>query len=92
MFFGETIITYSFAVRFLYRKDQHALDTLLDYYQVLRDAKAGEADINNKYYNQVLAQRYQLPPGGIQPTYHSDNRPDRGRKPSYLRNPHKWCR
>lgn len=60
------------------------LDTLLDYYQVLRDAKAGEADINNKYYNQVLAQRYQLPPGGIQPTYHSDNRPDRGRKPSYL--------
>lgn len=27
MFFGETIITYSFAVRFLYRKDQHALET-----------------------------------------------------------------
>jgi hypothetical protein len=25
LFFGETIITYSFAVRFLYRKDQHAL-------------------------------------------------------------------
>lgn len=60
------------------------LDTLLDYYQVLRDAKAGEADVNNTYYNQVLSQRYQLPPGGIQPTYHSDNRPDHGRKPSYL--------
>ncbi|MFN3710599.1 MAG: hypothetical protein ACK4S8_08525, partial [Alishewanella aestuarii] len=25
LFFDETIITYSFAVRFLYRKDQHAL-------------------------------------------------------------------
>ncbi len=60
------------------------LDTLLDYYQILRDTKEGEADINNAYYNQVLSQRYQLPPGGIQPTYHSDNRPDQGRKPSYL--------
>ncbi|MFN3901933.1 MAG: hypothetical protein ACK4ML_16430, partial [Alishewanella aestuarii] len=25
LFFDETIITYSFTVRFLYRKDQHAL-------------------------------------------------------------------
>ncbi len=37
MFFGETIITYSFAVRFLYRKDQHALAGLPSDSAVVKD-------------------------------------------------------
>lgn len=60
------------------------LDTLLDYYQLLRDEKAGMTDENNQHYHRVLTQRYQLPAGGEQPLYQSANRPDLGRKPSYL--------
>lgn len=60
------------------------LDTLMDYYQLLKDDKAGFADDNHRYYLQVLSQRYALPPGGQQPVFQSANRPDQGRKPSYL--------
>lgn len=64
---------------------QHAvLDTLLDYYQVLRDEKAGDTDPHNENYRQVLSLRYMLAPGSSSARFDSANRPDQGRSPSYF--------
>ena len=64
---------------------QHAvIDTLLDYYQFVRDEKAGDKDPYNERYRKVLIKRYQLPPGDSQAQFSSTNRPHLGRKPSYL--------
>lgn len=64
---------------------QHAVvDTLLDYYQFVRDEKAGEKDPDNERYRKALIKRYQLPPGESQVLFTSNNRPHLGRKPSYL--------
>lgn len=64
---------------------QHAVvDTLLDYYQFVRDEKAGNKDPNNERHRLALVRRYQLPPGGSQIFFSSSNRPHLGRKPSYL--------
>lgn len=64
---------------------QHAVvDTLMDYYQFVRDEKAGDKDPNNERYRRVLAKRYLLPPGDSSVLFGSPNRPHLGRKPSYL--------
>lgn len=64
---------------------QHAVvDTLLDYYQFVRDEKAGDKDPDNERYRKALIKRYQLPPGDSQVLFASNNRPHLGRKPSYL--------
>lgn len=63
---------------------QHpVVDTLLDYYQVLRDEKLGDQDGNNELYRRVLSIRYLLPAGGSTSQFASENRPDQGRAPSY---------
>ncbi|WP_337880205.1 DUF4105 domain-containing protein [Rheinheimera sp.] len=64
---------------------QHAVvDTLIDYYQVIRDEKAGIADVANQDYLQALQQRFLLPPAGSRAEFDSDNHPELGRPPSYL--------
>lgn len=64
---------------------QYAIvDTLLDYYQFVRDEKAGDKDPNNERYRKTLLKRYQLPPGDSPILFSSHNRPHLGRKPSYL--------
>ena len=64
---------------------QHAvIDTLLDYYQFIRDEKVGDKDPDNERYRKVLIKRYQLPPGDSQIQFSSTNRPHLGRKPSYM--------
>lgn len=60
------------------------VDTLIDYYQFVRQEKLGAADINNEYYRNALSERYQLPPGEGSQHFSSENQPHLGRKPSYL--------
>lgn len=60
------------------------IDTLLDYYQVVRKPKEGINDPRNDLYNKVLYQRYVLPPRSNDMEYTSDNNPQRGRPPSYV--------
>lgn len=60
-----------------------AIDTLLDYYQVIRKPAEGEADPNNTLYNQSLAARYTLPAAASSSNFHSKDEPGLGRAPSY---------
>ena len=60
------------------------LDTLMDYYQFVREDLAREQDINNSHYRRVLSQRYRLPPGNTKDIFSSNNQPHLGRKPSYF--------
>ncbi|MET0356748.1 MAG: DUF4105 domain-containing protein, partial [Cellvibrio sp.] len=60
------------------------LDTMLDYYEFIREEKEGARDQNNENYRHVLSKRYQLPPGEAAQKFVSDNQPHLGRKPSYL--------
>jgi hypothetical protein len=59
------------------------LDTLMDYYQFIRDDEEHERDINNSHYRLVLNQRYRLPPGDTKELFSSANQPHLGRRPSY---------
>lgn len=61
-----------------------AIDTLLDYYQVIRQPTAAEADPNNIYYNQALTARYTLPAAASASNFHSTDEPGLGRAPSYI--------
>jgi len=63
---------------------QQVLDTLLDYYQFIRDESLLEEDRNNSKYRQVLAARYQLPPGISTETNTIKKPPHLGRKPSLV--------
>lgn len=63
---------------------QQILDTLIDYFQFLRDPSKGLDDPNNTYYNLVLAQRYKLPAGQPRVTFISENFPELGRNVSRL--------
>lgn len=60
------------------------LDTLLDYYQYIRDPDAGAADPANEAHRRTLAMRYQLPPGNadFKPSAHKP--PHTGRPPGWL--------
>lgn len=60
------------------------VDTLVDYYQVIRKAKEGDKDPHNAHYNQTLYQRYMLPPKANELAFASSNNPERGRPPSYI--------
>jgi len=42
--------------------DYKALDTLLDYYQFIREPESKDLDPSNEAYRKVLAKRFQLPP------------------------------
>ena len=64
---------------------QHrVLDTLLDYYQYIRDAEAGAEDPANAAHRRALAMRYQLPPGNAEfkPSDHTP--PHLGRPPGWF--------
>ena len=62
---------------------QHQVaDTLIDYYQFIRKAEQGDADVNNALYKQALLLRYRLPVGVPVTQFASDSRPHLGRKPS----------
>jgi len=63
---------------------QNILDTLLDYYQYLRDSHALSNDDNNIKYRKVLSKRYQLPAGEKLFDYSSTNVPHQGRAPSLM--------
>lgn len=60
------------------------VDTLVDYYQVIRKAKDGENDPNNALYNKALYQRYLLPAKANELQFSSSNNPELGRPPSYI--------
>jgi len=64
---------------------QHkVVDTLIDYYEYVRDPKAGTQDKFNELYRRSLSKRYQLPPGDTGVKFKSENQPQLGRNPSYL--------
>jgi len=63
---------------------QLVLDTLLDYYQYIRDSDLLKEDINNTYYRKVLAKRYQIPAGEHPIASTPENSPHKGRKPSLV--------
>ena len=61
------------------------VETLIDYYQVVRDKFAPEDDPLNLAYKKVLAKRFGLPPGKGQFTpVAAKNPPHKGRKPSLV--------
>lgn len=64
---------------------QRILDTLLDYYQYVRDPDEGVADSNNSHYQQVLQARFSLPPGATALPQSHQPAPHQGRNPSLLR-------
>lgn len=63
---------------------QLVLDTLLDYYQYIRDADLLDQDINNTHYHKVLAKRYLIPVGENASPSDLKNSPHKGRKPSMI--------
>ncbi len=63
---------------------QRVLDTLLDYYQFVRDREAGAADPANLAHRQTLAMRYQLPPGLPDSAAGDPEPPHTGRAPSWF--------
>lgn len=65
-------------------QQQRLLDTLLDYYQFVRDSSAGAADPANLAHRNTLAARYRLPPGAPQFSSREHQSADRGRKPGWL--------
>ncbi len=63
---------------------QRILDTLLDYYQFIRDREAGAEDPANLAHRQTLAMRYQLPPGLPSFDTKEPESPHTGRAPSWF--------
>jgi hypothetical protein len=60
------------------------LDTLLDYYQLVRDRGAGEQDPANLAHRKTLSMRYQLPPGVPFTKALEPESPHTGRAPGWL--------
>jgi len=58
-------------------------DTLLDYYQFIRDDQKGDDDINNYHYKAALLERFKLPIKKKKKKFISYNEPQQGRGPSY---------
>ncbi|MDK1285798.1 DUF4105 domain-containing protein [Pseudoalteromonas umbrosa] len=54
------------------------IDTLIDYYQFVRD-KENKQDSNNIYYKNAVMLRYQLPIAAASQDFHSNNAPALGR-------------
>jgi hypothetical protein len=65
-------------------RQQRVLDTLLDYYQFVRDRESGADDPANLAHRQALAMRYQLPPGIPTPGVARPVSPHSGRSPSWF--------
>ena len=66
-------------------KSKHkVLDTLINYYQYIRNNDLREKDINNINYRKVLSKRYQLPSGKTPVKHLLYNSPHKGRKPSMI--------
>ncbi|WP_188434456.1 Lnb N-terminal periplasmic domain-containing protein [Halopseudomonas salina] len=63
---------------------QRILDTLLDYYQFIRDRAAGAEDPANLAHREALAMRYQLPPGLPSFANKKPESPHTGRAPSWF--------
>lgn len=64
---------------------QHrVLDTLLDYYQLVRDRGAGDQDPANLAHRKTLSMRYQLPPGVPFTKALEPESPHTGRAPGWL--------
>ncbi|MFT5351497.1 MAG: hypothetical protein ACI9MF_002320 [Gammaproteobacteria bacterium] len=64
---------------------QRIVETLMDYYRVIRDRQALEDDPANLAYKKVLAMRFQLPPGKrISQEKSTQISPHEGRNPSLL--------
>lgn len=63
---------------------QSVLDTLIDYYQFIREPEELEKDENNQAYRKVLSKRFSLPPGGKTPDFTSQNPPHKGRNTSMI--------
>ena len=66
------------------KSKQRVLDTLIDYYQYLRDPEELGADPKNTAYRKVLTERFTLPPGNHSLLTSTDNSPHLGRKPTLL--------
>ncbi|UTW10650.1 Lnb N-terminal periplasmic domain-containing protein [Marinobacterium rhizophilum] len=64
---------------------QRLLDTLLDYYQYVREPEKKAADPNNGHYQRVLQARFNLPPGATQVAQNRRGAPHLGRDPSLVR-------
>lgn len=60
------------------------VDTLIHYYQYIRDPAELAKDKNNIKYHKVLAKRFQLPPGSNKVEYTSNSSPHLGRKASRI--------
>ncbi|AOT07667.1 DUF4105 domain-containing protein [Pseudoalteromonas luteoviolacea] len=54
------------------------IDTLIDYYQFVRN-KEDKQDSNNLYYKKAVVLRYQLPVAAASQSFHSNNTPALGR-------------
>ncbi len=66
-------------------KQQHrVLDTLIDYYQLLRDERLGDDDANNHYYKKALSARFDIAPGtsDLANSFEISQRPEQSRNPS----------
>lgn len=63
-------------------EQQQIIDTLIDYFQLLRKADKDNATINNENYKQALLLRYSLPTGTASTEFVSNQHPHLGRKPS----------
>lgn len=64
---------------------QRILDTLLDYYQYVREPEQGAVDANNRHYQRVLQARFSLPPGATEMPLKRRSAPHQGRNPSLVR-------
>ena len=64
---------------------RRVLDTLLDYYQFVRDEEALESDIKNHHYTRVLAARFATAAAPSELQLVTPEPPDTGRAPSLLR-------
>ncbi|SEQ53768.1 protein of unknown function [Amphritea atlantica] len=60
------------------------LDTLLDYLQYVRTPEDRNTDTVNSFYQQVLIERYKLPPGEVHISKQHGYPPDKGRDPSLV--------
>jgi hypothetical protein len=64
---------------------QRILETLLDYFQFVRDPESPASDPSNRKYQKTLALRLSLPPSEEDIEAASANSPDAGRPPSSFR-------
>lgn len=63
---------------------QRILDTLLDYYQFIRDRQAGAKDPANVAHRKTLSARYLLPPGLAEVPARTPEPPHTGRAPGWF--------